>query len=154
MTAEAVNKTAIQSRLRTAIVDIRLQLIRRPDITLIDRLMELVQPGFAYNGRGESILGSILPHIRYVNTRTPKPIAIVLHEIGRALLLCWELERTDECVGLGHLLQRLADYGTDGIQACDLLGGDEDGYSLFNRAAQKRSVDNAPSRPPSIRRKA
>lgn len=154
MTTEPVSKVAIQSKLRTAIKDIRSQLIRRPDISLLDRLMELVQPGFAYDQRGEAILGSILPHIRYVNTRTPKPIAIVLHEIGRALLLYWELERTDECVGLGHLLRRLSDYGQDGIQACELLGGIENGYSLFNRAAQRRSRDNAPSRPPSFRREA
>ncbi len=156
-----VDSTVIATKLRRAINGLRRQMATRPDIALLDRLMELVEPGKAWHEQGPSCVGTILPFIRYAETRTAKPRAVVFHEIGLALIRYWELVRTSETIGLGRLLQRLEDYGEFGIDSCELLGGTNTGYSLFNRAAQERNVANAirdqssrpPSRPPALRGK-
>ena len=151
-----VDHVVIGVELRTAISNLRRQLATRPDITLLDRLMELVESGKAWNHMGPTALGTLLPFIQYAETRTAKPRAVVFHEIGLALIRYWELVRTSETIGLGRLLQRLEDYGEFGIDSCELLGGPETGYSLFNREAQKRNVADAirdqKSRPPALRR--
>jgi len=155
-----VEHAVIAVKLRQAISGLRRQLGSRPDITLLDRLMELVESGRAWDHMGPTALTNLLPFTQYSETRTAKKRAVVFHEIGQALIRYWELVRTSETIGLGRLLQRLEDYGEFGIDSCELLGGPSSGYSLFNRKAQERNVADAirsqnsrrKSRPPALRR--
>jgi len=152
-----VEHAVIAVKLRRAISNLRRQLGSRPDITLLDRLMELVESGKAWDHTGSTALATLLPFIQYSETRTAKARAVVFHEIGQALIRYWELVRTGETVGLGRLLQRLEDYGEFGIDSCELLGGPSSGDSLFNQKAQERNVadairDQRKSRPPALRR--
>ena len=150
-----VDHSVIATKLRRAIFNLRRQLASRPDISLLDRLMELVESGKAWDHKGVCALATLLPFIQYSETRTAKPRAVVFHEIGQALIRYWELVQTSETIGLGRLLQRLEDYGEFGIDSCELLGGPSTGYSLFNRKAQERNVADAikhqNSRPPALR---
>lgn len=129
-------KLLIQQRISKAIVGLRRHWrADRTATAALDRIAILVNPGMAY-GRGKDAL-SFLPDIHRERARTPKKVVIVLHEIAHLLFRYWELTRQDETTELDIRLRHLEGWAKYGLKDCQILGGPNIGYSLFNAAAQK-----------------
>lgn len=138
VTGLAEVKVEYARRIKDAITEIRRQVPgSQADL---DRLSALVTPGCAYDGIGEARMP--VSNLHLPRTRTESKYAVVLHEIGQAIQLYWTLIRTDDVVGLDHLVQRLKDYAEYGFENCELLGGPDHGYGLYldpNLRCQGRS---------------
>jgi len=152
----AVTKRQVGARLRAAILGLSKQAASVAQRRRLDRALELVSPGCALSVTRQDVLDTFIPFSNLATSRSEDRFEIVLHEVGQAIQRYWELERSDETVGLGRLLDRLEAYVQDGFRECEVLGGDETGYVLFNRKHQARIVKDAQrrhqkSRPPAVR---
>lgn len=154
----AVTKRQVGTRLRAAIVGLSRQAASVAQRRRLDRALELVSSGYALSLTRRDVLDAFIPFSHLAASRSEDRFEIVLHEVGQAIQRYWELERSDETVGLGRLLDRLDAYVQDGFRKCEVLGGPETGYVLFNRKHQARIVEDAKrrqqaARPPAVRGK-
>lgn len=130
VTGLAKIKTDYARRIKAAINGIRRQVLPC-DQRLLDRLQSVAAPGFAYGARGLYEL-DFIPGAWRDRTRNKSKFAVVLHEIGQALRTYWTLIRTDDQIGLDYLIQRLENYAENDFKGCELLGGPDCGYGLFD----------------------
>lgn len=137
----ADQKLAAQTRIRNAISGIKRQIVARGRLTILDRLLGLVVPDHAY-GDHASLL-CFVADLHRNRSRAATKWGVVLHNLGSLLVAYWTLTRYDESVGLAGLLQRVEDYARYGFEQCNLLGDMENGFYLFNRAAQDAAVAEA-----------
>jgi len=134
ITGLAKIKVNYATRLKLAIKTIRLQVLPCNQ-KVFDQFLSLVGPGYAYDSIGAYKLDWI-PDINQDRTRTEHKLAVVSHEIGKAILEYYTLIRTDDQVGLEYLVQRLENYAECGFNECELLGGPDCGYGLFDPRQQ------------------
>lgn len=122
-------KDSVAQRLRAALYGIRQRNIPRLEQSVLEQLAECVHVPLAYRADRDTLL----PHGRplRVRVRHASKKAVVFREAHRAVILYWELIRTDEVVGLDRLIERLEYYAVHGYRNCELLGGDSDGYTLL-----------------------
>lgn len=121
-----LNKLEVAQRLRTVLHRLSKLAHSPSDQGLLDRLPDLVTPKLAYDAEG-SMPGQFP---RRERTTTGRKLAVVIHEAKRAIVLFWELCRTDETIGLIPLIERLEDYAKYGLPKFDLGGEDHTGYNL------------------------
>jgi len=121
-------------RIKFAIVEIRRQILPCDQI-VFDQFLRIVTPNCAYDAIGAHQLNWI-PGLHRDRTREGNKLAVVVHEIGKAILLYYDLIRTDDEVGLDHLVQRLENYAENGFKGYELLGGPDIGYGLFDPRQQ------------------
>jgi len=134
----ADQKLAAAARIRNAISGIKRQIADRGPLTILDRLLSLVRPGLAYKER--NALLCFAANLHRTRSHQGTQWAVMLHDIGTLLNAYWALIRTDESVNLSALLRQVEDYAQYGFQQCDLLGDMEEGFYLFNKAAQDAAV--------------
>lgn len=133
----ADKKIQIQNRIRDALMGLRLYLrADRAALAYLDRIVVLVSPRMAYQDRGKDAL-SFLPNLHREKARTPEKHTIVFHEIAILLQRYWELIRTDQTSRLYSRLIRLEGWAKHGFNECEILGGPNIGYTLFDLAAQR-----------------
>lgn len=134
--AVAQQKHDAARRLRTAFYGIRKQNIPRLEQRTLERLAECITPSYAYDDSRDTHL----PHGRPIRscTRHCSKVAVMFSEAHRAVVLYWELVRTDEAIGLFHLIDRLEYYAEHGLKGCELLGGPAGGYTLYNPPVKGR----------------
>lgn len=125
-------QTAIQ--LRNDLFEIRRQLTSSKEQAWIDKLIDCVSPKLAYDG-----LSRLPIDLSHKRCRNPDKLGIICHDIGLTIIKYWELIRTDDTVGLKPLLQKINDYATYGIAQCEILGGSDFGWFLWNPAAMEDS---------------
>jgi len=127
-------KREAEIQLRDDLFAIRHQLTSSKEQTWMDKLTDCVSPKLAYDGLSRLPIG--LSHKR---CRSPNKFGIVCHDVGLAIMKYWELIRTDDTVGLKPLLQKISDYAIYGIAQCEVLGGPDFGWFLWNPAAMEDS---------------
>lgn len=132
----ADEKLLIQKRIIAGINGLRKHLVNRADISILDRIVPLVAPRLAYQGRGRDAL-SFIQGLHRPKAMIPERTSVVFHEIAVLLDRYWELIRSDQTTGLYSRLTQLEGWAKYGLEECELLGGPTVGYDLFNRALQR-----------------
>lgn len=127
--AIAHRKEDAARRLKAALYGIRKQNIPRLDQSILEKLANCTTSSVAYHADRDALL----PHGSPTRSRPrhKSKTAILFVEAHRAVVLYWELIRTDEVVGLDRLINRLEYYAAHGTRACVILGGPDGGYSLL-----------------------
>lgn len=125
----AQRKTEVAGRLIAALYKIKRRNIPRLEQRILENLAECVTPARAYRTDRDMYL----PHGRPVRNWSlhASKMSILFHEAHQAVILYWELIRTDEATGLERMIKRLEYYAANGYKGCGLLGGSSVGYTLF-----------------------
>lgn len=129
-------KLDIEHRIKTVIIQLERQFVDRAKLTELGLLLVMVTPGNAYRNLGRDRL-SFIPDLHRNHPHNETKWAVLLHDLGLALLAYWELIRIDESMFLPTRLAKIEGYAKYGLDQCDLLGDVQTGFYLFNKALQQ-----------------